>query len=213
MASYGPAMQVVGRYRVIQRPDGTEPDLDHFLAIGAASVVDAHAFKVDELPLDTFDPQTRFAIFWLEPSDEPQCNKGEAVFHAQSSELRIDELAARILHRDRRVASAHPRRRPRALDDRSSIIEVARALARLVRRRHRRRRLRSSLDSGRAADDAHLWATVGELVRQLPDSDRVAVALTACQRNRRAIEAECTPRRTRDGPPGRAVASTRLEPR
>jgi hypothetical protein len=28
------------------------------------------------------------------------------------------------------------------------------------------------------------------LVRQLPDSDPVAMALTACQRNRRAIEAE-----------------------
>ncbi len=82
MASYGPSMQVVGRYRAIQRPDGTEPDLDHFLAIGRRAVVDAHAFKADELPLDTFDPLTRFAIFWLREYGHTAANKDQAAFQA-----------------------------------------------------------------------------------------------------------------------------------
>ena len=35
----------------------------------------------------------------------------------------------------------------------------------------------------RQANDAHLWAVVAEIVRQLPASDAVAKALTAIQRN------------------------------
>jgi putative DNA methylase len=35
----------------------------------------------------------------------------------------------------------------------------------------------------RQANDAHLWAIVAEIVRQLPASDPVAKALTAVQRN------------------------------
>jgi adenine-specific DNA methylase len=127
MASYGPAMQCVGRYQVIQRPDGTEPDLDHFLAIGRRSVIEAHAFKVDELPLDTFDPQTRFAIFWLRAFGTAAVNKGESVFHAQSSQLRIDEVRPRILQETKSGFSItfDP---PENLNDRSSIIEVVRGL-------------------------------------------------------------------------------------
>ncbi len=116
-------MQCVGRYRVIQRPDGAEPDLDHFLTIGRRSVIEAHAFKVDELPLDTFDPQTRFAIFWLRAFGTAAVNKGESVFHAQSSQLRIDELRPRILQETKSgfsITLEHPEN----LNDRSSIIEV-----------------------------------------------------------------------------------------
>jgi hypothetical protein len=40
----------------------------------------------------------------------------------------------------------------------------------------------------RTADDQHLWAVVGELVRQLPQSDSVAKALTAIQRNMSTIQ-------------------------
>ena len=35
--------------------------------------------------------------------------------------------------------------------------------------------------------DAHLWAVVGEIIRQLPPSDPVAKALTAVQRNTATI--------------------------
>ncbi len=189
MASYGPAMQCVGRYRVIQRPEGTEPDLDHFLAIGRRSVVEAHAFKVDELPLDTFDPQTRFAIFWLRAFGTAAVNKGESVFHAQSSQLRIDELRPRILQ-ETKGGFTLTMDAPESLDERSSVIEVVRGLGVAWSAGGTETAAQIIIDSGRPPDDTHLWATVGELVSQLPDSDRVAVALTACQRNRRAIETE-----------------------
>ena len=39
----------------------------------------------------------------------------------------------------------------------------------------------------RQAGDAHLWAVVAEIVRQLPAGDPVAKALTAVQRNAATI--------------------------
>jgi putative DNA methylase len=188
MASYGPAMQVVGRYRSIQRPDGTEPDLDHFLSVGRRAVADAHAFKVDELPLDTFDPLTRFAIFWLRAFGRTAVNKGEAVFHAQSSELRIDALRPIVLE-EVKGGFALTLAPPGHINERSSVIEVARALAAAWPAGGTEAAAQVLLDAERPADDAHMWATVGELVRQLPESDRLSLALTACQRNRQAIEA------------------------
>jgi adenine-specific DNA methylase len=188
MASYGPAMQVVGRYRLIQRPDGTEPDLDHFLTIGRRAVGDAHAFKVDELPLDTFDAQTRFAIFWLRAFGRTTVNKGEAVFHAQASQMRIEDLRPGILA-EAKGGYALTLEPPLIITDRSPVIHVALRLAAAWRTGGTEAAAEVIAAAGLSSGDSHLWATVAELVRQLPDSDQVAMALTACQRNRRPIEA------------------------
>lgn len=187
MAAYGPAMQVVGRYRSIPRPDGTEPDLDHFLTIGRRAVINAHAFKVDELPLDTFDPMTRFAIFWLRAFKRELVAKGEAVFQAQSSQLRLDDLRPHVLAESRGgyVLTVDA---PPPINERSPAIHVARALAVAWGSGATEDAAGVLVKAQRTPDDAHVWATVAELVRQLPASDKVGVALTACQRNRRAIE-------------------------
>lgn len=187
MAAYGPAMQVVGRYRVIQRPDGTEPDLDHFLTIGRRAVADAHALKVDELPLDTFDPMTRFAVFWLRAFGRSAVNKGEAVFHAQSSQMRVDDLRPHTLT-EATGGYALAFNAPPPITESSPVFHVARALGIAWPDGGTEAAANVLNDSGRSPDDAHVWATVGELVRQVPTSDRLATALTACQRNRRAIE-------------------------
>jgi adenine-specific DNA methylase len=187
MASYGPAMQVVGRYRTMQRPDGSEPELDHFLAVGRRAVMDAHAFKVDELPLDTFDPHTRFSIAWMRAFQRTTVPRGEAVFHAQSSQMRVDELRPHIIEETKGgfvLTLAEP---PKIGED-SPIIHVARAMAVAWPEGGTDAVAAVIAARGRAGDDAHLWATVAELVRQLPESDKVSVALTACQRNRRPIE-------------------------
>jgi hypothetical protein len=39
----------------------------------------------------------------------------------------------------------------------------------------------------RQPTDAHLWAVIGEIIRELPPSDPVAKALTAVQRNAATI--------------------------
>jgi adenine-specific DNA methylase len=187
MASYGPAMQVVGRYRTIQRPDGTEPDLDHFLAVGRRAVADAHAFKVDDLPLDTFDPQTRFAIFWLRTFGRTTVNKGEAVFHAQSSQMKVEQLRPTVLE-ETKGGYALTLSPPSDVTEHSSAFDVVRALAAAWPQGASDAAGEVLAAANRNTDDAHVWATVAELVRRIPESDKVAMALTGCQRNRRAIE-------------------------
>ena len=187
MASYGPAMQVVGRYRAILRPDGTEPELDHFLAVGRRAVADAHTFKVDDIPLDTFDPHTRFAIFWMRTFGRTVVNKGEAVFHAQSSQMRVDELRPHILN-DTKGGYAITLGEPPTVNNASPLIHIARAFAAAWPRGATEAVGHVLATSGRPPDDPHVWATVGEIVRQLPEADKVSMALTACQRNRGPIQ-------------------------
>lgn len=188
MAAYGPAMEVVGRYRAVIRPDGGEPDLDHFLTIGRRAVVEAHAFKVDELPFETFDAGTRFAIFWLRAFGRSSVNKGEAVFHAQSSQMRIDDVRPDIIE-ETKAGFVLALAEPPPITDRSPVIHVVRALAVEWPAGATEAAASVVVASGREVDDKHLWAMVAELVRQLPESDRVSIALTACQRNRAAIQA------------------------
>ena len=97
MASYGPAMEVYGRHSRVLNPDGTDADLDRYLNIARRTVRDAMRLRVDELPLETFDATTRFAVFWLRAKGRAEVPKGEARFFAQADELRLEDLRDRIL--------------------------------------------------------------------------------------------------------------------
>jgi putative DNA methylase len=80
MASYGPAMEVYGRYSRVINPDGSDANLDRYLMIARRAVRDAMRLRVDELPLEAFDAITRFAVFWLRAKGRGEVAKGEARF-------------------------------------------------------------------------------------------------------------------------------------
>jgi adenine-specific DNA methylase len=182
MAAYGPAMEVYGRYNQVLRPDGSTPPLEHYLSLSRAAVRDATALRLDELPLETFDAATRFAIFWMRLYGRGDVPKGEARFLAQADALSLDDLRGPLLTESK----AGFRLRTDAVDEigpSSCTFEVARALA-------------SAWDTGgtdavaalfgimeRDPADSHLWAVVKDITAQLPASDPVAKALAAVTRN------------------------------
>jgi len=186
MAAYGPAMEVYGRYAQILRPDGSTPPLEHYLTLARAAVRDATALRLDELPLDTFDAGTRFAVFWLRLYGRADVPKGEALFAAQVDGLSLDDLRGPLLTESR----AGFRLRTDAADGlspASCTFEVARTLA-------------AAWDAGgtdsvaaviasaeRDPADRHLWAVVKDMAAQLPASDAVAKALAAVTRNASTI--------------------------
>lgn len=186
MAAYGPAMEVYGRYRTVLSPTGDEASIDRFLTLSRAAVRDATALKLDELPLETFDAPTRFAVFWQRLYGRTDVPKGEARFLAQADNLRLEELRGALLTESK---SGFKLRldAPATVTPAMSSFEVTRAMA------------RAWIDGGteavaivmatadRQATDAYLWAVVGEIVQQLPASDPVAKALTAVQRNAATI--------------------------
>jgi putative DNA methylase len=187
MASYGAACQVVGRYSKVISPDGRSIGLEHYMTLARRAVRDAIAFRVDEIPLDTFDPRTRFAIFWHEVHGRVDVPKGEARFFAQSDNLKIEDLRGPILTESKRgFRLRHDA--PSRITAGSSAYEVVRGLA-------------AAWSSGSeataaclaAADrpptDTHVWALVDWLAIKLPSSDDMAKALAAIKRNRSSIQA------------------------
>jgi adenine-specific DNA methylase len=187
MASYGAALQIVGRYSKVITPDGSSVPLEHYMTLARRAVRDAIALTLDELPLETFDPHTRLAIFWHEVHGRMDVPKGEARFFAQSDGLRLEDLRGPILTE----TNAGFRLRhdtPDRISPASSAYEVVRGMA-------------AAWSAGTEAVaaclaaaerpplDAHVWALVDWLATKLPASDPVAVALAAIKRNRGSIQA------------------------
>jgi putative DNA methylase len=181
MASYGPAMEVYGRYSRVLNPDGSDVDLDRYLNIARRAVRDAMRLRVDQLPLETFDATTRFAVFWLRAKGRAEVSKGEARFFAQADELRLDDLRDHILaespagFRLRLDESA-------AVGPDSSTFEVVRAMARAWDGGGTEAVASVIAAADRQANDQHLWAVVADLARQIPSADKVAKALAGIKR-------------------------------
>ncbi|MEV7297510.1 DUF1156 domain-containing protein [Streptomyces microflavus] len=182
MAAYGPAMEVYGRYAKILKPDGSQAELDRYLTLARTAVRDATALKLDELPLETFDAPTRFAVFWQRLFARSDVPKGEARFLAQADNLHLEDLRGALLTESK---SGYKLRldAPSIVSDKSSTFEVVRAMAAAWDQGATEGVAAVVAQSDRQPTDAHLWAVVGEILAQLPPSDTVAKALTAVQRN------------------------------
>lgn len=182
MAAYGPAMEVYGRYSRVLSPTGEEAGLDRYLTLARAAVRDATALKLDQLPLETFDAPTRFAVFWQRLYGRTDVPKGEARFLAQADNLRLEELRGALLS-ESKSGFKLKLDAPNAVTPASSSFEVARAMAQAWDDGGTEAVAGVMATADRQANDAHLWAIVAEIVRQVPASDPVGRALTAVQRN------------------------------
>jgi hypothetical protein len=192
MASYGAACQIVGRYRKVITPDGNSVPLEDYMTLARRAVRDAVALRLDELPLETFDPRTRLAIFWYEVHGSNDVSKGETRFFAQSDGLRLEDLRGPILT-ENKAGFRLRHDDPNQLTPASSVYEVVRGMA-------------ASWSAGTEAvaarltaaekspTDAHVWALVDWLTTKLPASDPLAVALAAVKRNRGSIQATAVTR-------------------
>lgn len=186
MASYGPAMEVYGRYSTVINPDGTEANLDRYLTIARKAVRDAMSLRIDELPLETFDAITRFSVFWLRAKGRTEVPKGEARFFAQADELRLEELRGRILS-ESKAGFRLTLDAPAAISEQSSMFEVVRAMSYAWECGGTEAVADVMAQGGRDTDDRHLWAVVAELANTLPASDVMAKALAGIKRTSSAI--------------------------
>jgi hypothetical protein len=170
----------------VLRPDGSIPALEHYLTLARTAVRDATALRLDELPFNTFDADTRFAVFWLRLYGRTDVPKGEARFAAQVDGLNLDDLLGPLLTESRagfrlRTDAAD------ALGPESCTFEVARSLAAAWDAGGTDSVAAVIASAGRDAADRHLWAVVKDMAAQLPSSDTVAKALAAVTRNASTI--------------------------
>lgn len=186
MASYGPAMEVYGHYSRVINPDGSDADLDRYLTIARRAVRDAMRLRIDELPLETFDVITRFAVFWLRAKGRAEVPKGEARFFAQADELRLTDLRDRILA-ESRAGFELRLDNPGSITSALSTFEVVRAMAHAWEEGGTEAVAGVIDQAGRDSRDQYLWAVVGDLASHLPASDKMAKALAGIKRTSSTI--------------------------
>jgi len=193
MAAYGPAMEVIGRYEHVLRPDGNPVKIDHYLSLARRTVQDTAAIKIDGLPLETFDARTRFALFWTRLYGRQLAPKSEALFQAMASNLRLDDVRRDILEESTkgyRLADFDQQSAGAAvtnLSSSSAVVDVARQMVRGWRVSGGEGVAATLALSERDPDDAHLWAVVTYLGSILPTADPDRKSLEDIMRNRGAI--------------------------
>jgi len=186
MASAGPAMEAVGRYEQVLDHLGEPVAPEHYLVVARKAVVDATSVRIENLPLDTFDARTRFALGWVRLYRRSTAPKSEARWQALAADLTMDELKGVLSEADKGVRLAPAKDWKGAVAGTSSVIDVAMAMAKAWP---------GGLDevaqvlvaTERDADDAYLWATLGYLSSLLSEADPDAVAWTSLVRARRGI--------------------------
>ena len=201
MASAGPAMEVVGRYETIKNVMGEEVAPRQFLKVARAAVQAAAMIRIEDLPLETFDARTRFALFWARAYGRSLAPKSEARWQALAADLKLEDvlagkrgvLAEPDKGKDKGVRLISSREFDRPIHPESPAIDVALALAKAWS---------EGLDaasevlalSGRDNNDTYLWATITYLsaIKHLPDSDADKIAWNSLVRGRNAMVATVT---------------------
>ncbi len=186
MASAGPAMEVVGRYSDVLDNLGEPVAPDRYLLVARRAVDEAAAIEIDHLPLETFDVRTRFALSWVRDYRRSIAAKSEARWQALAADLEMEMLRGVLTDVTKGVRLSTAAEFKGRIDETSSVIDVAFALARAWP---------EGLDavgeillaSQRNAEDPFLWAAMNFLSSRLPEADPDAIAWARLVGRRRAI--------------------------
>jgi len=187
MAAYGPAMEVYGRYERVLQPDGEEAPIDRYLRLSQRALREALRIRIDEIPLEAFDDLTRFGLFWLRLHQRGLVSKSEAVFLAQVDTLRLDDVRDTLLE-ESRAGFRLTLDAPPSIHGASKVFDVARAMIAAWHAAGVEGVAEVLAKAERAADDEQVWAVLHELARNLPASDRAALAIAGIQRTVSAIQ-------------------------
>jgi putative DNA methylase len=188
MASFGPAMEVAGRYEVINDNTGQPVDLMKLLAIARRTVQEVLLSKIDTLSLEVFDERTKFALWWVEQHRREPTAKSELRWESFTAGLPLANLKT-LIKQDgkgcRLILSSEVRP---AVTPQSSVIDVVLAVARAWKEGGAEDVAAVLVAADLEGDDEQLWATITHLIERLPEADPDALIWTALTRSRRGIE-------------------------
>ena len=188
MASFGPAMEVAGKYEAITDNTGQPVDLMKLLAIARRTVQEILLSKIDTLSLEVFDERTKFVLWWVEQHRREPTAKSELRWESFTAGLPLTDLRT-LIKQDgkgcRLILSSevHP-----VISPQSSVIDVVLAIARAWKEGGAEDVAAVLVAADREGDDEQLWATITHLIERLPDADPDALIWTALTRGRRGIE-------------------------
>ena len=188
MASAGPAMEIVGRYSAVLDQLGEPIDTTRYLVLARRVVEEAAAIKIEDLPLETFDSRTRFALFWARLYGRGLAAKSEARWQAMVSDIALAEIddILREAEGGKGVRLAFGREARRVIDETSSVIDIALAVARAWP--DGLNAVAEILAAAqRDSEDPHLWAAIRFLSARLPEADPDVQAWNGIVRGKRGV--------------------------
>ena len=106
MASAGPAMEVVGKYDQVLDHLGEPVSVSQYLVVARKAVSEATSVPIDNLPLDTFDARTRFALGWARLYRRSLAPKSEARWEALTTDLSMADIDGVLAEGDKGVRFA-----------------------------------------------------------------------------------------------------------
>jgi putative DNA methylase len=187
MASAGPAMEVVGRYSEVRDKVGKPVSLDRYLPLARQMVQEAADIRIDDLPLETFDERTRFALFWTKIYGRSVAPGSEARWQRLAADL-DDEATERILTKSgkgiRLSLASEVALAPEEVEPTTSVIDVVMAMVADGKSLARSAEVLLAADR---VDDPYVWAAVRALSDAVPEADPDGEAWTYLVRNRQAV--------------------------
>lgn len=188
MAAAGPAMEVAGRYSDVTDARGESLDLLEFVKAARRAVEDHTAIRVEDVPLSSFDPRTRFALFWARVHGRSVAPKSDARWQAMAAELTLEDLKG-VLH----TASGGARLAMSSeskvkITSSSAVIDVLLALSKAWP--HGLDAVTTVMhESGRDdAEDHQLFAASAYLAAHLPEGDPDRQAWISLARTRKSLQ-------------------------
>jgi len=188
MASAGPAMEVVGRYTVVQDNTGTPVELIHFLATARKAVQEIALSKIDTVPLELFDERTKFALWWVDLYKRQQTAMSDLRWEGFTAGLPLPELKTLVKQDGKGCRFVLSSQVKPIITAKSAVIDVVLAMARAWKEGAIEEVAAVLVAAGREANDEQIWATISFLVEKLPEADPDALTWTALTRTRRRIE-------------------------
>ena len=183
MASYGPAMEVVGRYSKIYDKARNLVSLSSYLAKARRFVEEAADIRIGDTPLEVFDPRSHFALFWTYMYGRTLVPGSEERWLRMGWEMKSGDVDGLLKKQGKgsRLIYASEVKQPR---DRNAVIDVALAVAGAGKSP---RDIATVLVNADMVENELLWDSISHLAQQVTEADRDGNVWTWTVRNRSVI--------------------------
>ena len=184
MAAYGPAMEVVGRYRQVLDKTGQPVYLTRYLPLARRIVTETAAISIDGLPLETFDVRSMFTLSWARQYGRRPAPGSELRWERLTYHLDEPATGDLVVKDGKGFRLAYASDRGRQAISESPVIDVVFAVANAGKSLSA---VADILVASRRTNDVFVWAAMSELADVLGEADTDGDVWTWVVRNRAAV--------------------------
>lgn len=183
MASYGPAMEIVGRYSKIYDKARNPVRLGSYLVKARRYVEEEEAIKIGNTPLEAFEPRSHFGLFWTYMYGRTIVPGSEVRWLRLGWEMTVADTDGLLTKQGKgfRLIYASEVEQPM---DRDAVIDVALAVAGAGKSV---RDIAIVLIDTDMVENELLWDSISHLADTIGESDRDGEVWTWAVRNRSVI--------------------------